>query len=158
MKSAIAGLALLFGATTDSFADDIIISHTGSQEPVIASSDHFTGRAWVDAGFKRADPARIGGGIVTFEPSARTAWHTHPLGQTLFVTAGVGLVQEWGKQVHRIKTGDVVFIPPNVKHWHGASRGSGMTHIAVAEALNGQTVAWLEHVDDEQYWQANIEE
>ncbi len=88
---------------------------------------------------------------MTFEPAARTAWHTHPLGQTLFITAGVGRVQQWGKPVQEMKPGDIVWIPPGVKHWHGASPTEGMTHLAVAEQLDGSAVQWLEKVSDEQY-------
>jgi quercetin dioxygenase-like cupin family protein len=93
----------------------------------------------------------VGGGIVTFEPSARTAWHTHPLGQTLIVTAGVGLVQSQGGPAQEIRPGDVVWIPPGVKHWHGAAATTGMSHIAFSEALDGQSVEWMEQVSDEQY-------
>ena len=88
---------------------------------------------------------------MTFEPAARTAWHTHPLGQTLFITAGVGRVQQWGKPLQEMKPGDIVWIPPGVKHWHGASPTEGMTHLAVAEQLDGSAVQWLEKVSDEQY-------
>jgi quercetin dioxygenase-like cupin family protein len=96
-------------------------------------------------------PARISGGIVTFESGARTAWHTHPLGQTLIVTAGVGLVQEWDGAVQEIRPGDIVWIPPGVKHWHGATAINGMSHIAFSEALDGKTVALMEQASEEQY-------
>jgi quercetin dioxygenase-like cupin family protein len=105
----------------------------------------------VDSRFQGTAPARIGGGIVTFEPGARTAWHTHPLGQTLIVTAGVGLVQEWDGPVQEIRPGDIVWIPPGVKHWHGATTTNGMSHIAVSEALDGKSVAWMEQVSEDQY-------
>jgi quercetin dioxygenase-like cupin family protein len=95
--------------------------------------------------------ARISGGIVTFESGARTAWHTHPLGQTLSVTAGVGLVQEWDGAVQEIRPGDIVWIPPGVKHWHGATGTNGVSHIAFSEALDGKTVTWMEQVSEEQY-------
>lgn len=101
--------------------------------------------------FQAQSPARVGGGVVSFEPAARTAWHTHPLGQTLIVTEGAGRVQHWDGGIQEIGPGDVVWIPPGVKHWHGASSEVGMSHIAVAEALDGQTVEWMEHVTDEQY-------
>lgn len=100
---------------------------------------------------RASEPARVGGATVTFEPGARTAWHAHPLGQTLFVTAGSGLVQEWGSPVRQIRPGDVVWIPPGVKHWHGAAPTTAMAHIAIAESLDGKAVDWLEKVSDEQY-------
>jgi len=105
----------------------------------------------IDSPFKGSNPARVGGGIVTFEPGARTAWHTHPLGQTLIVTAGAGLIQQWGGPIQEMKQGDVVWIPPGVKHWHGATANESMTHIAIAENLDGKTVEWMENVSDEQY-------
>lgn len=129
----------------------ITVIHAGSQPSTRGSNDHFTGSVRVDSRFQGEAPARIGGAIVTFEPGARTAWHTHPLGQTLIVTAGIGLVQQWGGPVQVIKPGDVVCIPPGVKHWHGATRTTSMTHIAVAEALNGKSVDWMELVTEAQY-------
>ena len=101
--------------------------------------------------FQRRDPARVGGGIVTFEPGARTAWHTHPLGQTLIVTSGRGWVQREGGPIEEIRPGDVVWIPPGEKHWHGATPTTAMTHVAIAEALDGKSVDWMEQVSDEQY-------
>lgn len=129
----------------------ITVTHPGSQPSVIGPAGNFTGKVRVDSPFRGSDPARISGAIVTFEPGARTAWHTHPLGQTLIVTAGVGLVQEWGGRVQEIRPGDIIWIPPGVKHWHGASPSVGMSHIAFSEALNGKTVEWMEKVSDEQY-------
>ncbi len=126
----------------------------GTQASAKGAAENFTGTVKVDSRFQRAAPARIGGGIVTFEPGARTAWHTHPLGQTLVVTAGCGLVQRDGGPVERIGTGDVVWIPPGVKHWHGATATQVMTHVAVAEALDGRAVDWMEHVTDTQYARA----
>ena len=105
----------------------------------------------VDSLFRRSPPARIGGGVVTFAPGARTAWHSHPLGQTLIVTAGVGLVQEWAGPAQEIRPGDIVWIPPGVKHWHGATAANGMSHIAISESLDGKTVEWMEKVSDQQY-------
>jgi len=105
----------------------------------------------VDQRFQRPDPARVGGGIVTFQPGARTAWHTHPLGQTLIVTAGTGWVQREGGPVEEIRVGDVVWIPPNVRHWHGATATTSMSHVAIAEALDGKSVDWKEQVTEEQY-------
>jgi quercetin dioxygenase-like cupin family protein len=129
----------------------ITVTRPGSQPSSVGSAENFTGTVRVDSRFQASAPARIGGGVVTFEPGARTAWHTHPLGQTLIVTAGLGLVQRWGDPAQEIRPGDVVWIPPGVKHWHGASATAGMSHIAIAEALDGKTVEWLEQVSDEQY-------
>ena len=105
----------------------------------------------IDPLFKANDPSRTSGASVTFEPGARTAWHTHPLGQTLIVTAGCGWVQQWGGQIEEIRQGDVVRIPPGQKHWHGATATTGMTHIAIQEQLDGKAVEWMEKVRDEQY-------
>ena len=113
-------------------------------------SRYFTGSVRVDSRFQAAAPARIGGGTVTFEPGSRTAWHTHPLGQTLIVTAGLGEVQKWGEAIQSIRPGDTVWIPPGVKHWHGASATVGMSHVAISESLDGKSVEWLEKVTDEQ--------
>jgi quercetin dioxygenase-like cupin family protein len=105
----------------------------------------------VDQLFSVAEPSRISGARVTFEPGARTAWHTHPLGQTLIVTAGAGWVQQWGASIEEIREGDVVRIPPGQKHWHGATAATRMTHIALQEQLDGKVVDWMEKVSDEQY-------
>jgi len=115
------------------------------------SADYFTGTVRVEPLFEATAPARVRGANVTFEPGARTAWHTHPLGQTLIVTAGSGLVQRLGGPIEEIRPGDVVWFPPGEKHWHGASPKAAMTHIAIQEALDGKTVEWLEKVSDEQY-------
>jgi quercetin dioxygenase-like cupin family protein len=131
----------------------ITVARPGSQPSSAGSSENFTGSVRVDSRFQASAPARIGGGIVTFEPGARTAWHTHPLGQTLIVTAGVGLIRQWAGAVQEIRPGDVVWIPPGVKHWHGASATVGMSHIAIAEALDGKAVDWMEQVSDAQYQQ-----
>jgi quercetin dioxygenase-like cupin family protein len=132
-------------------ADAITITRSGSQPSAKGSVEYFTGAVRIDSPFRGSDPARIGGGIVTFEPGARTAWHTHPLGQTLIVTAGAGWIQQWGGPIQEMKQGDVVWIPPGAKHWHGATATTGMTHIAIAEALEGKAVKWMEKVSDEQY-------
>ncbi len=113
--------------------------------------DWFTGTVRIDTPFQASAPARVGGAIVTFEPSARTAWHTHPLGQTLIVTAGLGWVQREGGPVEEIRPGDVIWIPPGEKHWHGASVLVAMTHVAIAEAVDGKSVDWMEHVTDAEY-------
>jgi len=127
------------------------IKRNGSQPSTRGSVDYFTGTVRIDPLFEAPDPARARGGSVTFEPSARTAWHTHPLGQTLIVTAGFGRVQRWGGPIEEIRPGDVVWFPPGEKHWHGASPATAMTHIAIQEALGGKVVDWMEKVSDEQY-------
>jgi quercetin dioxygenase-like cupin family protein len=127
------------------------IKRIGSQPSGIGPADYFTGAVRVDKLFDAPDPARVVGASVTFEPGARTAWHTHPLGQTLIVTSGCGRVQRWGGLVEEIRPGDVIWFPPGEKHWHGAAPTTAMTHIAVLEHLNGKTADWMEQVSDEQY-------
>jgi quercetin dioxygenase-like cupin family protein len=127
------------------------ITRNGSRPSSRGSSDYFTGAVRVDSQFQRDAPARVAGAIVTFEPGARTAWHTHPLGQTLIVTSGLGRVQRAGGAIEDIRPGDVVSIEPGEKHWHGASPTTAMTHIAIQEQLDGKVVDWMEHVTDEQY-------
>lgn len=127
------------------------IKRAGSQPSAQGSSAYFTGTVRVDPLFDREDPARASGAHVTFEPCSRTAWHTHPLGQTLIVTSGLGRVQRWGGPIEEIRPGDVVLIAPEEKHWHGAARDTAMTHIAIQEKLEGKNVDWLEKVSDEQY-------
>lgn len=129
----------------------IVITRAGSQPSSRGSAQYFTGSVRIDPLFDARDPARANGASVTFEPGARTAWHTHPLGQTLIVTAGVGRVQRWGDAVEEIRPGDVVWIPPGQKHWHGAAPATGMTHVAIQEHVGGKNVEWMEHVSDEQY-------
>ncbi|MER8448225.1 cupin domain-containing protein [Mesorhizobium sp. M1066] len=127
------------------------ITRNGSQASAKGSADYFTGAVRIDAPFKGSEPARVGGATVTFEPGARTAWHTHPLGQTLIVLSGAGLVQREGGPIEPILPGDIVWFAPGEKHWHGAAPTTAMSHIAIAEALDGKVVDWLEHVSDEQY-------
>jgi quercetin dioxygenase-like cupin family protein len=127
------------------------IKKNGSQPSGKGPVEWFTGTVRIDPLFQANSPARAAGASVTFEPGARTAWHTHPLGQTLIITAGCGRVQRWGGAVEEICSGDVVWFPPGEKHWHGASPTTAMTHIAIQEALEGKMVDWLEHVSDEQY-------
>jgi quercetin dioxygenase-like cupin family protein len=127
------------------------IKRSGSQPSVKGPAEWFTGTVRIDPLFEAVLPARAGGASVTFEPGARTAWHTHPLGQTLIVTAGFGLVQRWGAPMEEVRPGDVVWFPPGEKHWHGASPTTAMTHIAIHEKLDSKVVDWLEHVTDEQY-------
>jgi quercetin dioxygenase-like cupin family protein len=127
------------------------ITRIGSQPSAKGPADWFTGTVRVDPLFQTHAPARAAGASVTFEPGARTAWHTHPLGQTLIVTAGCGWVQREGGPVEEVHPGDVVWFPPGEKHWHGASPTTAMMHIAIQEKLDGRVVDWLEHVSDEQY-------
>jgi quercetin dioxygenase-like cupin family protein len=127
------------------------IKRSGSQPSGKGPDDYFTGVVRVDPLFEREEPARIAGAHVTFEPCARTAWHTHPLGQTLIVTFGCGRIQRWGGPIEEIRPGDVVLIAPGEKHWHGAAPTTAMAHIALQEKLNGKMVEWLEKVTDEQY-------
>jgi quercetin dioxygenase-like cupin family protein len=127
------------------------IKRAGSQPSGRGPADWFTGTVRIDPLFTAPDPARAGGALVTFEPGARTAWHTHPFGQTLVVTAGCGWVQHEGGPVEEIRPGDVVWFAPGEKHWHGASATAAMSHIAIQERLNGSPVTWMEHVSDSQY-------
>jgi len=127
------------------------ITKAGSHPSAVASPQNFTGRVRADPVFTTEDPARARGTNVTFEPGARTNWHSHPLGQTLVITAGRGRVQTWGGEVQTVLPGDVVWFKPGEKHWHGASPETAMTHFAVVEALDGKTADWLEPVTDEQY-------
>jgi quercetin dioxygenase-like cupin family protein len=127
------------------------IKRSGSQPSGRGPAEYFTGSVRVDPLFQAPDPARVAGASVTFEPGARTAWHTHPLGQTLIVASGLGWVQHWGGPVEEIRPGDVVWFPPGEKHWHGATPTTAMTHIAIQERLDGKAVDWMEHVSDEQY-------
>lgn len=132
-------------------SDRIVITRNGSQASIKGPDDWFTGPVRVDMLFQPQAPARTSAALVTFEPGSRTAWHAHPLGQTLVVTAGKGWVQEWGREKREIQPGDVVWFPPAVKHWHGASGNTSLSHIAIQEALDGKSVEWLEKVSDEQY-------
>jgi quercetin dioxygenase-like cupin family protein len=127
------------------------IKRNGSQPSAKGPSDYFMGTVRVDMPFQGTEPARVSGATVTFEPGARTAWHKHPLGQTLIVTAGCGRVQRWSGPVEEIQPGDVVWIESGEKHWHGASATTAMTHIAIAEMLDGKVVDWMEQVEDDQY-------
>ena len=127
------------------------IRRIGSQASGKGPAEWFTGTVRIDPLFDAPEPARAVGALVTFEPGARTAWHTHPLGQTLLVTAGCGLVQRWGGPVEEIRPGDVIWFEPEEKHWHGAAPRTAMSHIAVQEKMNGKAVAWLEQVTDAEY-------
>ena len=127
------------------------IKRSGSQPSNPGPADWFTGTVQVEPLFNAPEPARAAGARVTFQPGARTAWHTHPLGQTLIVTAGAGWVQQEGGPVEEVRPGDVVWFPPGVRHWHGATATEAMTHIAIQERLDGSTVDWLEQVDAADY-------
>lgn len=127
------------------------IKRNGSQPSGIGLTEWFTGQVRIDPLHQADAPARVGCATVTFEPGARTAWHTHPLGQTLVVTAGCGLAQRWGGPIEEIRPGDVIWFAPGEKHWHGAAPTTAVTHIAIQEYLDGKAVEWLEHVSDEQY-------
>jgi quercetin dioxygenase-like cupin family protein len=145
---AIAGSAAIDSELWDVEMD---IKRSGSQPSSNGPAEYFTGTVRIDPLFQSADPARVVGASVTFEPGARTAWHTHPLGQTLVVLAGAGRAQRWGGAIEEIRPGDVISFAPNEKHWHGASPTTAMTHIAIQERLDGKAVEWMEHVTDEQY-------
>jgi quercetin dioxygenase-like cupin family protein len=154
MKTLIAAIStagLIAGSVGAEEMPSVQVTRVGTQASAAGPAEFFSGTVRVDTPFKGSGLARISGATVTFEPGARTAWHTHPLGQTLIVTAGAGLVQQWGRPVQEIRPGDTVWIPPGVKHWHGASRTTAMSHIAIAEVLDGKVVEWMEKVSDEQY-------
>jgi quercetin dioxygenase-like cupin family protein len=138
-------------AQTKELNMNIDIKRAGSQASRPGPAEWFTGSVRIDPLFQAPDPARAGAGSVTFEPRARTARHTHPLGQTLIITSGLGWVQSDGGPIEEVRPGDVVWFPPGLKHWHGASATTAMTHIAVQESVNGKNVDWMEKVSDDQY-------
>lgn len=153
---AASAILLLTNATTgvavaQTGTPQITITPSEEQKVITGSPERFTGSVRVQSLFDPTEPSRTSGGAVTFQSGARSAWHTHPLGQILIVTDGEGWLQHWGGPVQVIHKGDVVWIPPGVKHWHGATPTTAMTHIAVQETLNGGAVNWLEHVTNEQY-------
>jgi len=127
------------------------IKRSGSQPSGKGPAEYFTGQVRIDPLFGPPEPARVAMALVTFEPGARTAWHTHPLGQTLIVTSGCGRAQRWGGQIEEIRPGDVVWFAPGEKHWHGATATTAMSHIAIQEKLNGSPVDWMEQVTAEEY-------
>lgn len=129
----------------------VTVTRASSLPTITGDASYFTGTVHVDAMFQRTSPARAGGALVSFAPGARTAWHTHPLGQTLIVTQGHGWVQHWQGPLQALAVGDVAWIPPGVKHWHGATATSVMQHVAIAEAQDGTVVSWLEHVTEDVY-------
>jgi len=132
-------------------SQSMTITRKGTQPAVKGSAQYFTGSVRIDPLFQPKDPARTAGAYVTFEPGARSAWHTHPLGQILIVTAGSGWVQQDGGEKQEIKSGDVIWTPPGVKHWHGATATTAMTHISITEQLDGKNVEWMDKVSDDQY-------
>lgn len=155
-------ISLLFSATSQAQtavpqgpsspdAGSIQITPSGSRQPSKAPAEHFTGAVVIEPVFSSHEPSRAIGGKVTFQPGARSAWHTHPLGQVLIVSEGTGWIPEWGTAIQEIRKGDVVWIPAGVKHWHGATPTAAMTHIAIQEQLDGKVVNWMEKVSDEQY-------
>lgn len=156
MKLLTATAAAFFALASAPASGDetITVTKAGSQPSNRGPAQFFTGSVRVDPLFPANAPSRVSGGLVTFEPGARSAWHTHPVGQVLVVTAGKGLVQRWGGPVEEIRPGDVVRIPPGVKHWHGASPTTGMSHIAIQEAVDGRSVDWLEQVSAAEYEKA----
>ena len=149
LAATIASLALIASASV--VAQELDIKRNGSRPSNKGPAETFTGAVRVDPLFAAQDPSRTSGGAVTFEPGARSAWHTHPRGQILIVTAGSGWVQRWDGSRQDMKPGDVVWIPPGVKHWHGATATTAVTHFAIQEHENGKVVDWLEKVSDEQY-------
>src|SRR3954447_23802830 len=152
--SALVGIRLASARASEALKEtamEIDIKRNGSRPSQKGPEDWFTGTVRIDPLFPANEPSRVSGAQVTFEPGARTAWHTHPLGQTLIVTAGVGRVQRDGGPIEEIRPGDVVQFAPNEKHWHGAAPTTAMTHIAIQEALDGKNVEWMEKVSDEQY-------
>ena len=148
-KAMLTTMALLASASTD--AQTVVITRSGSRAVRPGPAENFTGGVRVEMLFEAQEPSHASGGSVTFEPGARTAWHSHPRGQILIVTAGTGRVQRWGGPIEEIQAGDVVRIPAGEKHWHGASPQASMTHIAITEHRDGTVVQWMEKVSDEQY-------
>jgi quercetin dioxygenase-like cupin family protein len=147
-------ITVLIAVASVTYADatpEIELQRRDSTPPVALPGQNLTGTAWLHSQFRRAAPSRLAGVAVTFDTGARSSWHTHPHGQTLIVTAGVGYVQHWGGKRELMREGDIVWIPPGVKHWHGATESSSMTHVALVETLDGKTVDWLEKVSDQQY-------
>ena len=152
MKQSAAVLAVfVLGAASLQGQQAVVVTPREAQPSRQAPAENFTGSVRVDQQFQAKAPGRVLGARVTFEPGARTAWHSHPLGQTLIVTSGVGRVQRWGDPVEEIRPGDLVWIPAGQKHWHGASPTTAMTHVAIVETLDGKSSDWMEKVTDEQY-------
>ena len=150
---AVTVISLFLLAASSESSQSISITRSGAQPSRQGPAENFTGSVRIDPLFNANPPSRTSGRRVTFEPGARTAWHTQPLGQTLIVTAGSGWIRQWGGPIQEIREGDVVWIPPGQKHWHGATPMNRMTHIAIQEYLDGRNVEWMERVTDEQYRQ-----
>ncbi|HYF86163.1 (R)-mandelonitrile lyase [Azospirillum sp.] len=144
-------LALALAGAAQASAESMVISPNGSRPSAKGPDQYFTGSVVVDPLYPANDQTSSSGGLVTFEPGARSAWHTHPAGQILIVTTGIGWVQEEGGAKREIRPGDVIWTPPGVKHWHGATAGNGMSHIAVTNMAGGKNVEWMEKVTDDQY-------
>ena len=152
MKNVVAAVAVLgLTLSASALAQTMVITRAGSQAASQGPVQNFTGSVRVDPLFAPQGPSPTSGAYVSFEAGARSAWHTHPAGQVLVVTAGVGRIQQWGGKVEEIRAGDVVWTPPGVKHWHGAQPGGAMTHIAIQNTVEGKNVVWMEKVTDEQY-------
>ena len=147
----VAAAGVAAAQTTSGRDGTMRITRAGSQPSRKGPAEYFTGAVRVDPMFQAGDPARVSGGHVTFEPGARNAWHTHPLGQTLIITSGLGWVQREGGPIEEVRPGDVVWFPAGLKHWHGATPTTAMTHIAITESQDGRNVDWLEKVSEEQY-------
>jgi quercetin dioxygenase-like cupin family protein len=135
----------------DESPKNVSVTRRGSQPSNQGAAENFTGSVKVDSLITLKPPSRLSGGLVSFEPGARSAWHSHPLGQNLIVTSGTGWVQQWGEPIQEIREGDAVWIPPGRKHWHGATATTAMSHIALVEQLDGKSTDWMEKVSDEQY-------
>ena len=144
------GLCLCMSAA-DRAALSMEIKRSGAEASRKGQADRFTGTVWIDPLFQAAEPGRVGGNHVTYEPGARTYWHSHPLGQTLIITSGLGWVQREGGPIEEVRPGDIVWFPAGEKHWHGASASTAMTHIAITESLNGKNADFLDAVSDDQY-------
>lgn len=151
MPRAAGVIALALLAATTSQAQQMTITPDASRQATRGSAEFFTGTAFIDPLFSNTDQTRATGGHVTFAPGARSAWHTHPAGQVLIITDGVGWVQEWNEEKREVRAGDVVWTPPGVKHWHGATSATSMRHIAIQEMVDGRNVNWMEHVSDAEY-------
>jgi len=147
----IAALSIMPASAQQQGTSSMEIARNGTQPSTAGSPDYFTGRVRVDSPFQRQEPSRLAGATVTFEPGARSNWHTHPLGQTLIVTAGTGWTQCDGGPIVEIRAGDIIWCPPGHRHWHGATPTTAMTHIALQEALDGKVIDWMEPVSDAQY-------
>ena len=148
---AVMACLLTYAGAATSAENNVTVTHAASSALTQGDPANFSGSVRIASRFQQASPARTGGGIVSFAAGARTAWHSHPLGQTLIVTSGSGWVQQWGQPARKITQGDMVWIPPKVKHWHGAAKTEAMTHIAIAESWQGKTVTWMEKVSEKEY-------